>query len=138
MEISPRKRRRNYMVPSSSSNAVLMLSMMAAYCSVPRSDAFVHPTSSRVNLHPISSTQQQAKGAAMPLFQAPTSAAAPSSASSPSSSPKSHPGEEDGDRKTSRWLLFFNKSQKKGVSDVKMREAEELGGVPRSDRYSSR
>ena len=36
------------------------------------------------------------------------------------------------------WLSWMTRGRKRGVSDVRMREAEELGGVPRSDRYSSR
>lgn len=52
--------------------------------------------------------------------------------------PPSHPGEDDDDDNAAGWLSWMARGQKKGVSDVKMREAEELGGVPRSDRYSSR
>jgi hypothetical protein len=36
------------------------------------------------------------------------------------------------------WLSWMTRGKSKGVSEVKMREAAELGGVPRSDRYSSR
>ena len=65
-----------------------------------------------------------------------------SSSSSSSTSPvTSHPGEndEEGNSAARRWLGILSKgSKKKGVSDVKLREAEELGGLPRSDRYSSR
>jgi len=54
-------------------------------------------------------------------------------------SPRNHPGEADDDGKdSSRLMKYLFKKKKKGVSDVKLREAEELGGVPRSDRYSSK
>jgi hypothetical protein len=66
------------------------------------------------------------------------SAAAAAATTTTITSPRSHPGEDDEDGNSSRWLGFLSKGKKKGVSDVKLREAEELGGVPRSDRYSSR
>jgi len=86
-----------------------------------------------------------------PLYQA-ISASTVSTPSSPASTTTttsssstspvtSHPGEndEEGNSAARRWLGILSKgSKKKGVSDVKLREAEELGGLPRSDRYSSR
>ena len=54
-------------------------------------------------------------------------------------SPASHPGEDEGDDdQSSGWLSWMAQGRRKGVSEVKMRDPEELGGVPRSDRYSSR
>ena len=53
---------------------------------------------------------------------------------------------DDGtDKKERRWWPFFRKDRQRfrdrvysrNVGEIKMREAEELGGVPRSDRYSS-
>lgn len=53
-------------------------------------------------------------------------------------SPASHPGEDEGDDdQSSGWLSWMAQGRRKGVSEVKMRDPEELGGVPRSDRYSS-
>lgn len=50
----------------------------------------------------------------------------------------SHPGEDEGDDdQASGWLSWMAQGRRKGVSEVKMRDPEELGGVPRSDRYSS-
>jgi len=40
--------------------------------------------------------------------------------------------------KASGWLSRMIRGKKGGTAEVRMREAEELGGVPRSDRYSSR
>lgn len=37
-----------------------------------------------------------------------------------------------------RWMSWMRAGTPRGVEDIKMREARELGGVPRSDRYSSR
>lgn len=54
-------------------------------------------------------------------------------------SPVTHPGEDEGDDdQSSGWLSWMAQGRRKGVSEVKMRDPEELGGVPRSDRYSSR
>ena len=36
-----------------------------------------------------------------------------------------------------RWMRWMRAGTPRGVDEVKMREAWELGGVPRSDRYSS-
>ncbi|CAB9524292.1 UPF0187 protein [Seminavis robusta] len=45
---------------------------------------------------------------------------------------------DDGDSVKSRWLGWMSSGRRsRGVAEVKMREAMELGGVPRSDRYSS-
>lgn len=41
-------------------------------------------------------------------------------------------GDDDG------WVSWMARGKKSGTSELKMREPEELGGVPRSDRYSSR
>ena len=38
----------------------------------------------------------------------------------------------------SKWLSWMTGGTPRGVADVKMRDPEELGGVPRSDRYASR
>ena len=38
----------------------------------------------------------------------------------------------------SPWLLWMTGGKPRDASKVKMREAAELGGIPRSDRYSSR
>lgn len=45
--------------------------------------------------------------------------------------------EEDEDERT-RWLQWMTGGRPRGTSKVILREAAELGGVPRSDRYSSR
>ena len=37
-----------------------------------------------------------------------------------------------------KWLSWLQSGEKRGVEEVKMREASALGGVPRSDRYSSK
>ena len=47
------------------------------------------------------------------------------------------PKEETEDERT-RWLQWMTGGRPRGTSRVILREAEELGGVPRSDRYSSR
>ncbi len=41
-------------------------------------------------------------------------------------------------REASRWLSWLKFGNRRQVGDIRMREAEELGGIPRSDRYSSR
>ena len=38
----------------------------------------------------------------------------------------------------SGWLTWMVSGRKRGSADIKMREAVELGGVPRSERYSSK
>lgn len=38
----------------------------------------------------------------------------------------------------SGWTAWMTRGRKRGVSDVRMRDPEELGGVPRSDRYSAK
>ena len=44
-----------------------------------------------------------------------------------------------GNRSTrARWIGWMQAGTPRGADEVKMREASELGGVPRSDRYSSR
>ena len=44
-------------------------------------------------------------------------------------------GEEDED---SGWLTWMVSGRKRGSAEIKMRDPEELGGVPRSERYSSK
>ena len=46
--------------------------------------------------------------------------------------------EDDFQQEDKGWLSWMKRGRKYGTSEIKMREAEELGGVPRSDRYSSR
>ena len=48
---------------------------------------------------------------------------------------KEDPQKED---ERARWLQWMMGGRPRGTSKVILREAEELGGVPRSDRYSSR
>jgi hypothetical protein len=49
-------------------------------------------------------------------------------------------GASEGDTKkeANGWVSWITRGRKPGASEIKMREAEELGGVPRTDRYSSR
>lgn len=47
-------------------------------------------------------------------------------------------GDDDGEEDRKKWLVWLVGGKPRGSSDIKMREAEDLGGVPRSDRYSSR
>ena len=42
------------------------------------------------------------------------------------------------DSTRARWIGWMRAGTPRGADEVKMREASELGGVPRSDRYSSR
>jgi hypothetical protein len=42
------------------------------------------------------------------------------------------------DHEKASWMSWMLSGQPRGVAEVKMREALELGGVPRMDRYSSR
>ena len=44
-------------------------------------------------------------------------------------------GEDDED---SGWLTWMVSGRKRGSAEIKMRDPEELGGVPRSERYSSK
>lgn len=53
---------------------------------------------------------------------------------------KSKKKSKNKDEETSRWMSWLSKgslSKSRHADEVRMREAEELGGVPRSDRYSS-
>lgn len=45
---------------------------------------------------------------------------------------------KDVDHEKASWMSWMISGQPRGVAEVKMREALELGGVPRNDRYSSR
>jgi len=54
-----------------------------------------------------------------------------SRSSSSSSSSKKNNG-------ISNWLLWMISGKRRGVGEIKMREAAELGGLPRPDRYSAR
>jgi len=44
---------------------------------------------------------------------------------------------KDAAEKKSSWLGWMSGGKPRGTSDMKLREAEELGGIPRNDRYSS-
>jgi len=48
---------------------------------------------------------------------------------------------QDDEAERSRWVAWMTRGTKSSrprhSDEVKMREAEELGGVPRTDRYSS-
>jgi predicted membrane chloride channel (bestrophin family) len=48
--------------------------------------------------------------------------------------------EDDGeaDEETSSWLSWMRGGKPRGTNQIRMREAAELGGVPRSDRYMSK
>ena len=47
--------------------------------------------------------------------------------------------DDDGeDEEESGWLTWMVSGRKRGSAEIKMRDPEELGGVPRSERYSSK
>lgn len=46
--------------------------------------------------------------------------------------------ENEKNNQSAGWLSWMISGRRSSVSDVRLREAEELGGIPRSDRYSSR
>lgn len=47
-------------------------------------------------------------------------------------------GQPSGDPAKASWIGWMRAGKPRGVDEIKMREAIQLGGVPRSDRYSSK
>ena len=138
------KNNNNHMVTRTVHFAVVVLFLLVVGLPV---SAWTLPTARRIVTLP-SLTRHSTLYQAISASAISTSSTPPSTAttttttSSPTLPVSSHPGENDEEGNSSaarRWLGILSKgSKKKGVSDVKLREAEELGGLPRSDRYSSR
>ena len=138
------KNNNNHMVTRTVHFAVVVLFLLVVGLPV---SAWTLPTARRIVTLPSltrhSTLYQAISASAISTSSTPPSTATTSAtASSPTLPVSSHPGENDEEGNSSaarRWLGILSKgSKKKGVSDVKLREAEELGGLPRSDRYSSR
>jgi hypothetical protein len=105
-------------------SALVVATALVVCMSTTTTSAFVPPQAALVSYRPTGTSTMTMTQKSSSLWQVAV--------------PQSHPGEDDDDDNASGWLSWMARGRKKGVSDVKMREAEELGGVPRSDRYSSR
>jgi hypothetical protein len=123
-DVTTMSRKRQWRPPTGT-NCALVMTALSAFCCMAGTNAYMPSSLVTLKLSPLFAVAPNT------LFNFQRS-------SNQSTDTDGNDDEENEDSGWLSWMVNGQRARSRGSEDVIMREAEELGGVARSDRYSSR